>query len=189
MGKLIVEQIISADGFAADKDGGIGFFENDAGDFSEMEDDQLELLSHVDAIVLGANTYRMFVKYWPTADPKKERVAEFINSRPKHVISSTLDAAPWGKLAPATVEKGDAVSSVSALRDRYQNDLIIWGSLKLTEALFRAKLVDRLRLRSVPVLIGAGRSVAPADLGQTTMKLVTAKGFPRGHVLQDYALR
>lgn len=29
MGKLIVEQIVSADGYAAEADGGIGFFESD----------------------------------------------------------------------------------------------------------------------------------------------------------------
>ena len=70
MGRLTVEQIISVDGYAADADGGIGFFE--AVDEVDSNDaDQLAFLKDVDAILLGANTYRMFAGYWPKADPAK----------------------------------------------------------------------------------------------------------------------
>src|SRR5688572_31245664 len=43
MGRLIVEQIISADGYAADVDGGIGFFINARG-INESDRDQVHLL-------------------------------------------------------------------------------------------------------------------------------------------------
>ena len=95
MGRLIVEQIVSVDGYAADADGGIGFME--AIDEVDSNDaDQLAFLEHVDAILLGATTYRLFADYWPVADPEVERVAEPINRLPKFVASNTLDSAPWG---------------------------------------------------------------------------------------------
>jgi riboflavin biosynthesis pyrimidine reductase len=138
MGQIIVEQLVSADGFAADKDRGIGFFEQDH-DLHELDHDQLTML-----------------------------------------------AAPWGTYAPAILERGDAASAVAAVRDRYRQDIIVWGSLTLTAALFRAGLVDRLRLRSVPRLIGAGIPVAPPDLAPTRLTLLRAQAYPKGHVVLDY---
>jgi dihydrofolate reductase len=188
MGRIIVEQIVSADGFAEARKGGIDFFES-AGDFSEMEDEQLEMLASVDAIVFGANTYRMFADYWPKADPGKERVAEPINRLPKHVFSSKLEKAPWGKRDAVTIERDSVQSTMVSLRERYAKDIIVWGSLTLTESLFDENLIDVLRLRVVPVLVGAGRSIAPSDLDRTKLQLLSSRTYSRGHVSLTYALR
>ncbi len=188
MGKIIVEQIVSVDGIAEARKGGIDFF-SAAGDFSEMEPEQLEMLANVDAILFGANTYRMFADYWPKADPAKERVAEPINRLPKHVISMNLEQAPWGKNDEVTIERDSVTSTVVALRERYAKDIVVWGSLTLTEALFDENLVDVLRLRIVPVLVGAGRTVAPSDLDLTKVQLLSSRVYSRGHISLAYALR
>lgn len=188
MGHLVIEQIVSTDAFAAGPDDNIDFFQS-AGDFAETEPEQLEFLTGVDVVLLGANTYRMFAGYWPTADAEKERIAVPINTLAKHVISSTLEAAPWGSFPAATVERGDVVATVRRLKSQYPRKIVVWGSLQLTAALFRAGLVDVLRLRVVPVLIGAGRSVTPADLAPTRLELVKARSYPRGHVSLEYVVR
>lgn len=105
MGRIIVEQIITADGFVQDSAGGMTFM--DASPIDSTDSDQLEMLAGVSDIVLGRRTYEMFVAYWPTVDPADEPVAALINSLPKHVVSSTLRAAPWGSHRPATVHAGD----------------------------------------------------------------------------------
>ena len=89
MGKFIVEQIVTADGYASYKDGGIGFFDA-SDDFKDAEDEQMKMLESVAAIVFGATTYRMFANYWPGADEKVERVTAPINSLPRFVVSNTL---------------------------------------------------------------------------------------------------
>lgn len=186
MGRLIVEQIISADGYAAEPDGGIGFFV-DARSINEADQDQLQLLERVGAIVLGRTTYRMFADYWPEADPAQEPVAAPLNTLPKYVVSNTLDEAPWGKRGDAaTILRGDGTASVRSLRKHVDGDLILWGSLTLTDALLRAGEVDLLRLRIVPVLIGAGRSFAPSDLGQRPLELQSIRGYPQGLVVLEY---
>ena len=81
MGKVIVEQIVSLDGYAEDADGGIGFFLNASG-INKADTEQLQMLSGVEAIVLGAKTYRMFADYWPSADPAVEPVAIPIRDLP-----------------------------------------------------------------------------------------------------------
>ncbi len=186
MGRLIVEQIVSVDGYAADADGGIGFFE--AVDEVDSNDaDQLAFLEHVDAILLGANTYRMFAGYWPNADPEVERVAEPINRLPKFVVSNSIDSAPWGD-GEIEVLRGDGVGSAAALKERFDG-IVVWGSLTLADALLEAGLVDELRLRVVPVLIGAGRSFTPADLGERRLALDHVVSHPSGHVGVTYRVR
>lgn len=187
MGKIIVEQIVSADGYAAEEDGGIGFF-YPASDFSEAEPEQMRMMATVGAIVFGTTTYRMFADYWPKADAKVERVAVPINRLPKFVVSSTLPVAPWGDDGTVEILRGDGVEAVRALRTRIDGDLILWGSLTLCDALLRAGEVDVLRLRVVPVLIGRGRSFTPNDLGERRLSLLGAKSFAGGLVVLEYAI-
>jgi dihydrofolate reductase len=185
MGKVIVEQIVSIDGYAADADGGIGFFV-DAREVNEADADQLRMLRDVGAIVLGANTYRMFAAYWPQADPAVEPVAAPIRDLPKFVVSSTLAAAPWGEDQAATLLRGDGVAAVRGLRGRIEGDLIVWGSLTLADALLQAGEVDVLRLRIVPVLLGRGRSFAPAEVAGRKWSLAHARSFDGGLAVLEY---
>jgi dihydrofolate reductase len=188
MGRVIVEQIISADGFAAAPDGSLHFFQL-PGDFDSTDPGQLAMLAHVDAILLGANTYRMFSAYWPAVDESTDAVAGPINALPKHVVSSTLESAPWGDWPPAQVERGDGVQVARRLAEHYEGDVIVWGSLQLTSALLRADAVDHLRLRVVPVLIGAGLALAPTLRTFTPLELESVDRFPSGHVTLSYDLR
>ncbi|MFD4421713.1 dihydrofolate reductase family protein [Agromyces sp. NPDC058484] len=183
MGRLIVEQIVSVDGYAADAEGGIGFIE--AAEAGNPDDaDQLEFLEHVDAILLGANTYRMFADYWPHADPSVEVVAEPINRLPKFVVSNSLTDAPWGD-GSVEILSGDGAEAAAALKGRFEG-IVVWGSLTLADALLEAGLVDELRLRVVPVLIGAGRSFTPASLGERRLALDHVASHPSGHVGLTY---
>ena len=184
MGKLIVEQILSADGYAAEPDGGIGFFV-DASSINEADRDQARMLDGVHAIVLGRTTYGMFADYWPGADPAKEPVAVQLNTIPKYVVSNTLQHAPWGG-GEIDVLRGDGVASVRSLRERIDGDLIVWGSLTLTDALLLAGEVDVVRLRIVPTLIGAGRSFTPTGLGRRSLALEDSKADPQGFVVLQY---
>ncbi|RYC05704.1 dihydrofolate reductase family protein [Nocardioides zhouii] len=188
MGIITVEQIVTADGFAAQADGGLDFF----GAFDTGEDrtdrGQLEWLESVDAILLGRRTYEMFAGFWPTADPAVEAVATWINDAPKHVVSGTLDRAPWGEDGEAEVHRDGPLAAATDLRARY-GSVVVWGSLDLTDALFAARAVDVLRLRTVPVMIGAGRSFAPPSLGQQRLDLDTSAAQSTGHVATQYRVR
>lgn len=187
MGHLIVEQVVTVDGYAEDADGGISFFGAMDDDLTPNEPGQVELLERVDAILLGRRTYGMFADYWPKADPAVEPVAEPIARLPKYVVSNTLTEAPWGD---GTIEvlRGEASESVAALKDR-AGSIIVWGSLTLTDALFAAGLVDELRLRVVPAVIGAGRSFTPVGLGERRLRLDDVVSYPGGLVTMQYAVR
>ncbi len=185
MGKVIVEQIVSVDGYAEDADGGIEFFVHEDW-VNEVDTGQVRYLSGASAIVFGAKTYEMFAGYWPQADPAQEPVAAPMNALPKFVISSTLARAPWGPNGAVDIIRGDGVQAVRGLRERFPGNLMIWGSLSLSDALMRAGEVDTLRLRVVPSLLGRGRSFVPADLGMRRLSLNQVESFAGGKVVLEY---
>ncbi|MFF2277036.1 dihydrofolate reductase family protein [Agromyces sp. NPDC058126] len=189
MGRLIVEQVVTADGYAADPEGGIDFFEalvrpdeHGVVDFNDAE--QLDYVSQADAILFGATTYRMFADYWPGVDPAVEHVAELIDRVPKFVVSNTLTDAPWGD-RHIEILRGDGAEHAAALKERF-GTVIVWGSLVLTDALFTAGLVDELHLRMVPTLLGDGRSFTPAQLGEVGLELDRVSATPGGVVSLRY---
>jgi dihydrofolate reductase len=192
MGRLIVEQVVTADGYAADRDGGLDFFEalvrpGEDGEVDLNDAEQLEYVSQADAILFGATTYRMFADYWPGVDPEVERVAELINRLPKFVVSNTLTDAPWDG-DHVEVLRGDGAAAAAGLKERFET-VIVWGSLTLADALLQAGLVDELHLRIVPVLLGDGRSFTPADVGDRRLELDHVEARPGGVVSLRYAVR
>ena len=128
----------------------------------------------------------MFADYWPTANPAVEPVATPIRERPKFVVSSTLASAPWGADDSAEILRGDGEAAVRGLRRRFAGNLMIWGSLTLTDALLRANEVDVLRLRVLPLLLGRGRSFTPPDLGLCPLSFASAQSFAGGLVVLEY---
>lgn len=188
MGNLTIQQFVSADGFAANERNEFTLFDDFAGDPSEFDRSNLAWLEGVGAIVLGANTYRMFADYWPTPASDHELVAPRINALPKYVFSRTLKTAPWGPYPNATVEASDVRPVIQRIREATDGDIIVWGSLTLTEALFDAKLVDVIRLVVVPVAIGRGRGAFPTFCGTQKLRLVNTTTFADGLVELEYAV-
>jgi dihydrofolate reductase len=183
MRRVIVQELVSLDGFAAGPDDELDFLET-VTDYSEVDADNLGMLEDVDTILLGARTYRLFVDYWPTAEG--EPVAESVNTIPKVVFSATLDRAPWGRWEPARVVRADATAEVAGLKQEPGGDMIVWGSLSVAQSLLRAGLVDVLQLRVLPIVLGQGRPLIPPELGTLRLHLVEAKPYRSGIVSLTY---
>jgi len=185
MGDLIVQQFVSADGFAGDETGEFVLFDG-SGPTDELDNETLARLENVEAIVLGATTYRMFASYWPTPDSDPEILAGRINELPKIVVSTTLTEAPWGEYEPAMVVSDDAAEAVRRLKLDLPGDLIVWGSLTLTDVLFAAGLVDTVRIAVLPKVLGHGRSAFPAGLTDLDLRFVRSGSYDSGIVVIEY---
>ncbi|GAQ59169.1 dihydrofolate reductase family protein [Streptomyces acidiscabies] len=104
-------------------------------------------------MVLGANTYRQFLKLLgPIPEADLDPVNSRMRSLPTTVVSTTLT----GPLAwpDVTVAPGDAVDVVARLKKESDVPLRSHGSLSLNRALLAAGLVDRVQLTIFPVLSG-----------------------------------
>ena len=183
---ITIEQLVSADGFAAEPDGGMRFVEAVSfEDLDRTDEHQMDFVRSVDAILLGRVTYEMFASYWPTADPTVDALAGPINALPKLVASETLESAPWGEGEAELIR--DGVKGALAAIERFDR-VVVWGSLLLSRALLEAGAVSTVRLRTVPAFVGAGLSFAPPTLAPRAVRLGEQFRYPTGHVTTEYLL-
>ena len=184
MRKIIYQVWISLDGYAADANHATKFFEDPK--YGEVSDqDLLDYMNNIDTVLLGANTYKMFVEFWPTQAAENEIMAESVNNTPKIVFSKSLKEAPWGKWEPASIESGDAIAAIKKLKSQNGKSMVLWGSLSLAKSLMKENLVDELHIRIVPVVLGKGTSLFE-NAGETTLQLAETKSYPSGVVLVRY---
>lgn len=186
MGLLLVHQFVSVDGFAADADGRFPFGVSTGGSTAETDLDTFDRLKSVDAVVLGATTYRMFAEYWPTGTAAEELLAPRINELPKVVVSNSIARAPWGDHPPASIVSEGAIDAIRRLKHDLHGDLIVWGSLTLTDALFERGLVDHVRLVVLPVVVGDGRRVFPPSFVGERLRHTRSATLDDGLVSLDY---
>jgi dihydrofolate reductase len=179
MRKIILQEWISLDGFGADSQGSTDFF-NDERYNVGTDNDLLAFMDRIDIILLGANTYRMFAAYWPDADSEQEIVASKLNTIPKIVFSKTLKEAPWGKWQPATIISDDPVETIRQLKQKPGKNIVVWGSLKLSQTLINANLIDEYYLHIVPVMLGSGFPLFSSDTNHRKLQLVESKIYPAG---------
>jgi dihydrofolate reductase len=185
MRKIILEEWVSLDGYAADKNGQLDFFPStEANKYSD--EDQLKFLEQIDTILLGRKTYELFVDFWPQATIDTEIIADKLNSLQKIVFSNSLKSAPWGSWPAAEIISGDAVAGIKALKAKEGKDMVLWGSISLAQSLIRENLIDEYHLQICPTFIGGGRSLFPDMEAYTNLKLVESKQYDTGVVFLKY---
>jgi dihydrofolate reductase len=134
--------------------------------------------SHGTALLLGRRTYDTFASHWPLVTDPDDEVAAAINTRQKHVVTSTPTGDVWADTT--SVVDGDILDRVRALKDQPGDELQVHGSVSLSRTLHEAGLVDVYRLLIAPVVVGSGARVfgpeGPAHSLAVTTGTVTASG-------------
>ncbi|WP_371403667.1 dihydrofolate reductase family protein [Kribbella sp. NBC_00662] len=182
MRRLIFQEYVTLDGYAAGPDGGLEFFDSIAG---QADDDNLQLLESIDTMLLGSETYKLFAGYWPTDASADQPIAPKLNSLRLVVVSTRLETAPWGSYEPGLVVRDlDGVRALKA--EDSGKDIILWGSITLFQSLLRAGLVDEVQLRICPILLGAGKSAFPSGESPVRLELIEARPWANGGVLVRY---
>ena len=180
MGRLVIQDFVSADGFAADRDGNFTFYEKLETGMDEFTRSQLAWVEGLEAMVIGRNTYLMFAEYWPGATVEQDVLAPALNALRRHVFSSTRDGAAWAADEPAVLERGDAVEAIRRIKAESDGDIVLWGSLRLGKSLLAAGEVDEVRLVVLPVALGDGIGVFPPMGDGALLRLGSARTYDDG---------
>ena len=135
-------------------------------------------------MLLGPVTYQEWAGYWPTSD--NQPFAGHINSVAKYVVSSSLEAAPWGQHESATVLEGDLVAAVTELKQQPGKNIGVHGSPTLVEGLLRADLLDEMRLEIYPVIAGTGRRLFGDGRTPKKLRLTDSLITPNGVAILTY---
>ena len=188
MGKIVLSgpQNVSLDGVVQDPTGEEGFelggwFVQSGGkDLEEWSKVALDEALSAEAWLLGRRSYEYFGVRWR---PRSGGLADRLNSMPKYVVSSTLQAPDWNN---STVLKGDVVAEVSKLKQELDGEIVVPASYQLGRTLIAHDLVDEVRLVVFPVVLGAGERLFDKAIGKKPMHLVDTKRIGDGLVLLTY---
>jgi dihydrofolate reductase len=173
MGKIVVSDNVSLDGVVQDPAGDEGFrlggWVGQIKDRKEVSRLALEEAQGTEAVLLGRRSYEWFAARWPF---RTGELADRINSLPKYVVSSTLENPDWKN---TTVLKGDVVNEVLKLKQKLNGEIVLWASFQLVRKLMEHDLIDELRLKIYPVVLGAGLRLFGETSDKKPMRLVSAR--------------
>ena len=112
-------------------------------------------------------------------------IAEPLNSKPKHVVSTTLtEPLEWQN---STLLEGEVAAAVAALKEANGGDLHVIGSTELVRTLIEHDLVDEFRLMVDPLMLGGGKRIFHDDGVLRQLRLVDSQVTGTGAILARYA--
>jgi dihydrofolate reductase len=189
MRKVIVNEFLALDGTAqapggADEDTSGGFRHGGWHMAYGGGDGMLNLINEAGGFLLGRRTYELFAGYWPNAPEETQRFAEPMNSKPKHVASTTLTGPlEWEN---STLLAGPLPDAIAALKAEDGGNLLVIGSTVLVQWLIQQGLVDELRLLIDPVLVGGGKRIFPDDGSLRPLRLAAHEATEGGTIIATY---
>jgi dihydrofolate reductase len=175
MRNLVLYSLVSLDGVAEEP--GDWFFDDGPEVFTNLS----RIIERQDDVVLGRGTYDYWVDYWPTSDV--EPFASFINSTPKHVVTSSVPDRAWSK---ATLVTSPLDEHLGALRRTEGGDIGVHGSIALAGSLLAARMVDVLHLAVAPSIAGRGRRLFPDAASLQQLELSDVERTAAGTLFLTY---
>jgi dihydrofolate reductase len=184
MGKIVVSDSITLDGVIQDPAGDEGFrvggWVGLIKDRPQLNKLALDEALGAEALLLGRRSYEWFAARWPS---RSGELADRLNSLPKYVVSSTLEHPAWNN---STVLQGDVVSEVSKLKQQLDGDIVVPASFQLVRTLMEHDLVDELRLKIFPVVLGTGERLFGETSDKKPMRLVATQTVEGGIAYLTY---
>ena len=164
MGKIVVSENVTLDGFTQDPAGDDGFRAGGRvgliGNSPQLAKLALGKALAAGAFLLGRRSYEWLAARWPS---RSGELADRLNSLPKYIVSATLANPAWNN---STVLKGDVLNEVSTLKQHIEGDIVIAGSFQPVRTLIEHDLAGELRLKISPVALGVGERLS----GETSDK-------------------
>jgi dihydrofolate reductase len=186
MGKIVISENVSLDGVVQDPAGDEGFSRGGwVGPIAAREEVAKVALDEAlgaEAFLLGRRSYEWLAARWPS---RNGALADRLNSLPKYVVSSTLEDPHWNN---STVLKGDPVDEVAKLKETLNGEIVVAGSFQLLRTLIEHDLVDELRLKVFPVVLGAGGRLFGQTSDKKQTRLIDSRTLGEGIAYLTYEL-
>ena len=131
--------------------------------------------------LLGRKTFEIWEAYWP-------RHADFwrgINEGMKYVMSKSRKKSDW-KNTQFIKSVGDIRKLKSGKSNSKNSDIQVWGSSEIIHLLLKNDLVDELRLKIHPVILGKGKKAFDDRSLASAFKLMSSSVTTKGVILAVY---
>lgn len=184
MRKIIVFSMITLDGVMQapggpqeDTSGGFkyGGWTASYGDeiFSKIMKEELKPADYL----LGRKTFKIWESYWP----RHADIWPGINDGTKYVLSQTVKKSDWKNTVFL-----ESVAGIEKLRNSEGADIQVWGSSKLIQLLLKHDLVDELRLKVYPLVLGDGKKLFENGALPAAFTLTESHVTTKGVIIANY---
>lgn len=184
MRKITVLSMISLDGVmqapggpGEDTSGGfkLGGWTASYGDelFGRIMQEELKPAEYL----LGRKTYDIFASYWPEH-------ADFwpgINDGTKYVLSRSMKKSDWKNTVFL-----NGLADIEKLKNSEGADIQVWGSSELIHLLLEHDLVDELRLKIYPLILGDGKKLFDKGAIPGAFSLTESHVTSKGVIIAGY---
>ena len=127
--------------------------------------------------ILGRKTFEIFESYWP-------QHADFwpgINDGTKYVLSQTREKSDWKNTVFLK-----SVADIEKLKNSEGGDIHVWGSSELIHLLLKHDLVDELRLKIYPLILGEGKKLFENGAMPAAFTLTESQVTSKGVIIATY---
>ena len=184
MRKIIVLSMITLDGVmqgpggpGEDTSGGFEYggwvapFDDEV--YGETVEKELQQADYL----LGRKTFEIWENYWP-------QHADYwpgINEGTKYVLSGTRDQSDWKNTVFLR-----SLNDIGKLKNSEGSDLQVWGSSEIVQLLLKNDLVDELRLKIHPLLLGKGKKLFDDGAMPAAFTLTESVVSSKGVIIAAY---
>ena len=127
--------------------------------------------------LLGRKTFDIWEAYWPGH-------GDFwpgINEGTKYVMSTTRKKSVWKNSVFI-----NSLEEIKKIKNSRGPDIQVWGSSKLVQLLLKNDLVDELKLKIHPVILGKGKKLFDDVVMPAAFSLTEQTITPRGVIIAYY---
>lgn len=181
MRRIIVNNIVSLDGYYADASGNPLALHMDAA----FDQANLDSVNTADVVLLGRDSFEGFSSHWPfvadAPEPKDPDAPEALalsevnramsrryNATPKVVVSDRGPVPEDNAWAQSTtvIPRGEVDVWIAEAKRAGDGNIVVFGSRRTWNGLLTKGLIDELHLMVSPTVLGEGVSLfgVPADL-------------------------
>lgn len=175
MHPIIYDVAVSIDGFIAGTSGDVSSFPFQG----PIVDDYMQRLAAYSHCIMGRNTYEFGYQYGLEAgqNPYPHMRSVVFSKTLKLPVGSAVDVVAEG-----------AIDYIKALKQSATGDIYLCGGGDFAAWLMQNQMIDILRLKRAPILLGQGtRLLGGYDL-PLTAKLLATKYHEDGIVFQEFDL-
>src|SRR5919199_1466920 len=129
---------------------------------------------------LGRRTYEIMARHWPHTD---EPGADLMNGATKYVASTTLTELEWQN---SKLIEPNVVDGIRALKAQDGPELQVHGSANLIQTLLEHSLVDELRLKIFPLVLGSGKRLFGDGTVPSGFEVASARVLSSGVIVANY---